>query len=115
MSGHTPTPWTFDEHGGTFYVWGPGQAMVTDGDVDEGYVARMRGVGRGATVEEQRANAEFIVRACNAHEELLQALREIAAVDAEDPSIPQDSPYAYAMGKAKGLATCAIVRAECRR
>jgi hypothetical protein len=76
VSGHTPTPWHIDKPY-YIYVWGPGQEMVADIPVDdeETYLARMRGVGRGATRDEQRANAEFIVRAANAHEDLLEAVR----------------------------------------
>lgn len=70
MSEHTPGPWNFDEHGGTFYVWGPRQSMVADGYTDEGYITRMRGVGRGATVEEQRANARLIAAAPDLYEAL---------------------------------------------
>lgn len=79
----TPSPWTFDEHGGTFYVFGPGQAMVADGNLDDDYLARIRGVGRRASVEEQRANAAFIVEACNAHDDLVEILR--AAMLYTDP------------------------------
>lgn len=75
--GRTPGPWTFDEHGGTFYVFGPDGGMVADGDDAEPWIARIRGVGRGATVEEQRANAAHIVEACNAHDELVAALKTL--------------------------------------
>jgi len=73
VSAHTFVPWKYSEHGGTFYIWGPGQAMVADGEMEEAYLARIRGVGRKATREEQEANAEFIVRAVNNHDELLAA------------------------------------------
>jgi hypothetical protein len=50
VSGPTPGPWTAHTHGGCFYVFAPGSAMVADdgGDDEAGCVARMRGVGRGA-------------------------------------------------------------------
>lgn len=65
---HTAGPWTSDEHGGSFYVWGPDMAMVADnenegGFVDAEVVARMRGTGRGATDEEKAANAALIALA----------------------------------------------------
>lgn len=57
---HTKGPWTYDEHGGNFYVWGLDHEMVADsedegGHVDKEVVARMRGTGRGATDEEKKA------------------------------------------------------------
>ncbi len=74
MSKHTPTPWHIDEPY-FIYIWGPEQQMVADLPFtdEEVYLARVRGVGRGATEEERRANAEFIVRACNSHKNLLEA------------------------------------------
>lgn len=76
MSKPTEGPYTYDEHGGTFYVWGRGHAMVADGDTDEGYVARMRGVGRGATVEEQRANAALLAASWDLREAAKHAAME---------------------------------------
>ena len=61
---HTPGPWHRDKEY-PIYVWGPGQKMVADlpspmdGDEDT-YLVRMRGVGRGATREEQDANCTLI-------------------------------------------------------
>jgi hypothetical protein len=60
---HTPGPWRSDG----IYVWAPGGKMVADFPLDfeddDGYLARIRGVGRRATVEEQRANAELMAAA----------------------------------------------------
>lgn len=56
----TPGPWTADTHGGAFYIFGPDMAMVADGAPDEIGIARMRGVGRGASDEEQQANTILI-------------------------------------------------------
>lgn len=60
---HTPGPWTAHECAGTFYVFADGQWMVADGETEEAWITRIRGVGRGATAEEQRANAELIAKA----------------------------------------------------
>ncbi len=71
----TPLPWHTDGHY-CGYIWS-GDKMVADFpmDEDEGtYLARMRGVGRGATHAEQQANAAFIVRAVNCHDQLVAAL-----------------------------------------
>jgi hypothetical protein len=68
MSKHTPGPWTLEEHGGAFYIFGPDMAMIADNDDEGGFVprevvARVRGVGRGATVEEQQANGKLLAAA----------------------------------------------------
>ena len=76
MSKYTPGPWEFDSHGGCFYVLGPKGEMIADGDTDEGYITRMRGVGRGATEEEQGANARLIA----ASPDLLAELQEANAI-----------------------------------
>lgn len=61
---HTPGPWTAHECAGTFYVFAAdGQWMVADGETEEAWLTRIRGVGRGATEDEQRANAELIASA----------------------------------------------------
>ncbi len=75
MAGHTKTPWTAQVF------------AVVDGD--GGYVVHAGGMGRNA--DEQIANAEFICRACNAHEALLALAREVAGdfddMDWEDAHI----------------------------
>ena len=61
MSNHTPTPWKLD---------------------DIGYGARINpdiawvGYGSAHDNKTHRANAEFIVRACNSHYDLLEALQK---------------------------------------
>jgi hypothetical protein len=64
MIGHTPGPWHTDDPY-FIYVWGADQQMVADLPTcdEETYLARMRGVGRGATEDEQRANARLIAAA----------------------------------------------------
>ena len=67
---HTPTPWKYD---GICYIWGPNSEMIVDEgspDPDELATIRMRGVGAQLPIKQ---NAEFIVRACNAHDDLLAA------------------------------------------
>lgn len=40
MSGHTKGPWTYEEHGGSFYVFGPDQAMIADNNDEDGNVPK---------------------------------------------------------------------------
>lgn len=77
----TPRPWHSDEPY-FIYIWGPGQKMVADlGSGEEAYLARIRGVGRGATQEEQQANARLIVSAVNAYEAHQRAAEALRALD----------------------------------
>lgn len=65
MTAHTPGPWVADPHY-YIYVWAADSKMVADLPIaeDEGtHIARMRGVGRGATPDEQKANAKLIAAA----------------------------------------------------
>jgi hypothetical protein len=87
MSKHTDLPWEVHEHehiNGEFWCsighdgWGP----ITDIIGAEGNKAEYWTTVAGmkylvAPVEEQRANAELIARACNSHGTLLLALEEV--------------------------------------
>lgn len=69
---HTPLPWKA--------AIGPDDRFPHKGNVygaDGIIVASLAGVWREGV--ESEANAEFIVRACNSHEELLAALRFVCA------------------------------------
>ncbi|KKM99211.1 hypothetical protein LCGC14_1150040 [marine sediment metagenome] len=62
---HTPTPWSLD-------VWVAGDFIGIDGNEKRRRVAMIKQVPRLDTAD--RANAEFIIRAANSHEALLEAL-----------------------------------------
>lgn len=66
---HTPTPWTLEqgnEHCKLFSANGPtGWQFI--GEIHTGHACNT----------DYRKNAEFIVRACNAHEELVKALQGV--------------------------------------
>jgi hypothetical protein len=83
---HTPTPWVADGH----YIHGP----------DELRFLAVAGDRAGVTPE---ANAAFIVRACNSHDELLHHLRILAE---------EDSQCAPDWVAKKSAARAAIARAE---
>lgn len=83
MSTHTPTPWQAFEFGGEHpaigikpETWAP-KIQYWIASVP---LRRAPGAGAsiqdcGATTDEARANAEFIVRAVNSHDRLVKALR----------------------------------------
>jgi hypothetical protein len=79
---HTPTPWhvggmgsaiAVHHKGQPFRVWAADGGGVAD-------VCTRRQLGADDAPEE-KANAAFIVRACNAHDELVAALHHIATGD----------------------------------
>ncbi len=64
---HTPTPWTYRQRTTT------DDLFVIEGE--NGY-----GVGRTFSFfDVDQANAAFIVKACNSHDKLVEALREMLA------------------------------------
>jgi hypothetical protein len=84
MSEHTPTPWRVEQ--GTGLVWG-NCSTFDDGTPDkfgvpvtDGQLERPWAKGQGPTYEEMEANAAFIVRAVNAHAQLVAALERLIEV-----------------------------------
>lgn len=75
---HTPTPW---------YCWGGAVYRDPDQDNPTAPIAFMCRDERATAAEiypvERDANAQFIVRACNAHADLLAALEMLLAEHAE--------------------------------
>ena len=81
---HTPTPWYFDElrgNDGMGYVCGPADEVITH----HGDHSLSQGINQ--------ANAAFIVRACNAHEELVEAARTTVRVAEAGPVIERNKPH----------------------
>lgn len=73
----TPGPWRADVHGDTFYVWGTERhmdPMVADSGDEALTIARIRGVGRGATEAEMKANARLIAASPLMYEALKEAV-----------------------------------------
>lgn len=99
----TKGKWSADTHGGCFYIFGPDSAMVADSENEGGFVppevvARMRGVGRGATDEEMEATASFIAAAANdaipllteCQQRITSLERQLEAINARFPgAVPQ--------------------------
>lgn len=61
MKNHTPTPWHL-----------AGDSLI----VEEHGISIAQMLNRGTETPSPRANAEFIVRACNSHDALLDACQE---------------------------------------
>jgi hypothetical protein len=74
MTEHTPTPWKKDEEYNTRPPMTSPFRVIANGSTSDRVrpICRMELQG-----EEAQANAEFIVKACNCHEELLEVLKEI--------------------------------------
>ena len=73
---HTPGPWTI----------GRGRRWITSGDVD---IARIHDVSKIGEAEAV-ANAEFIIRACNSHDALLEALENLMEWEGGEPGSYND-------------------------
>ncbi len=79
-SQHTPEPWFVHVGDGSLDLWEirtgrPGDNVPFNGDP---IVSFFEEPSAGAGGVEGKANAEFIVRACNAHEQLLATCQEFA-------------------------------------
>lgn len=70
---HTPTPWTADD-GAVWYGDRPIRVLIADCSPAGGN-------------DHAIGDATFIVRACNAHDELVAALREIAQMQPGQPKL----------------------------
>jgi hypothetical protein len=93
-SKHTPGPWENDEgsivsEGGTAIanVYGP-EDFPCLGNADDARLAEIE--------QECSANAEFIVRACNAHDDLVAALTDAVETGTHAPSCDAMSMHAEA-------------------
>jgi len=81
----TPLPWKVNSFRGiaTLTLEGGGTVeypicQVYTGNDDKEETLKGVALIYGDTYEEQTANAEFIVRACNSHEQLVEALEAVA-------------------------------------
>lgn len=74
QNAHIPTPWIFTPSGETMQGYSQPFAIAETDKYN--LVAGIFGDVKGG-VETAEANAAFIVRACNSHEELLEALKQL--------------------------------------
>lgn len=96
---HTPTPWELGT-GNTREIWG----YQDDENQNDVLIASCKSNGLIKT-DEERGNAAFIVRAVNAHEELLTAAKNVrnvlaGLVTGDLKSIKADSPALLALRNA---------------
>lgn len=86
---HTPTPWNVRGTNGLRIIYG-----------ENGSIAEVKNLKR--LVMENDANAEFIVRACNSHEALLEACKIALSKMQEFKMLEPDNYLIRAIAKAKG-------------
>ena len=87
MSKHTKGPWSYSFCGGAFYIYGANGGMVACdplSDAPDGSVGMVRGVGRGASLEEQEANAALMARAPEMAAEIVKLKAENAKLKERD-------------------------------
>lgn len=106
MSEHTPVPWRTAGSGPATPHFALSVRTVAGG-IAEGTICR---IWQRA---EAKANAEFIVRACNAHDDMLEALIEVIKT-AENPDMPWwiDNSNGCTIGFDLAKIKAAIARAE---
>lgn len=80
----SPLPWSIEE-------W-RGSTFIVTSDPDSDAVARVFGCHKGS--EQQKADAAFIVKACNTHDQLKDALQEAKALlEFNGINIDDDADY----------------------
>ena len=72
---HTPTPWSIGHSMERNYIYGGGSHLACIGSRENGFFIHDDG-----SLNESEANAAFIVRAVNSHDDLLEALEETVRV-----------------------------------
>ena len=102
MSEHTPTPWIYSSG----QIW-----KETGGDADQASVrlAMMDREEPDTAPVERDANAAFIVRACNAHDELVRAAW--AMVDYSRAETPTDHATPQELLHVRSMLVAALVEA----
>lgn len=101
MSDHTSTPWQWQMFSGEWHLVSlPSTKFVLREGVGGGHL-HLRDDGRKRMVpfDPSHPDAKFIVRACNAHEDLLAACKSVSSVGINDEVLDQ---LAAAIAKAEG-------------
>ncbi len=92
---HTPTPWKYGEKPAIDYMVGANRESV-------GYLEAPK--GSDSLTAQAKANKDFILRAVNAHEELVKALRSVIQ-EASTDALSQETwdEIRNALTKAEGI------------
>lgn len=110
---HTPLPYSVpsDDYSQGVYIGGD---VLAEGANDFGNTHALMATTSttGCSNLQRRCNAEFIVRACNSHYELLEALREIYNNASDCPASEGLKNDSWIAAKAKEIAIAAIAKAE---
>lgn len=88
--GHTPTPWHAEQFGGSQWA------------VRHGADRHFRFVCLTSQGNDQ-ANAKFIVKACNAHDDLVAAVKRLLAEDCDVDTCPHDDPATCPYANARAV------------
>lgn len=97
---HTPTPWKYGSTKGIY--------LGTDPDQKRRYAIESPSGNSWILQLDDKANAEFIVRAVNAHEDLLEACK--ALIDCQGERVPTAFNIRY--DRAVQMAWAATTKAE---
>lgn len=108
MTQHTRTPWRTDPD----YC---NDIQTSDGKLTIASIWHEEGGPWLPPLEEAEANAAFIVRACNAHDDMLSALRDVAEYLGDEPVAPSypSAHHAATVALIRSV-RAAIARAEGR-
>jgi hypothetical protein len=97
---HTPTPWKWDGSVVDFDKEQEAPWMVTD-YIPEGKRTHDK-ILFGAIECSSEENAEFIIRACNAHDELIDFVKDVSEFDGRNSTIHLKEIAKELLAKAKG-------------
>ena len=102
---HTPTPWhyTVGADSGTFPIWKSNEIMHR-----LAFIAMVANADESYPYKTTEANAAFIVKACNAHDELLKAAKIALAWMGVNATKSNEIEYV----KSRGYVLKAIANAE---
>ena len=102
---HTPTPWSIGHSMERNYIYGGGSHLACIGSRENGFFIHDDG-----SLNESEANAAFIVRAVNSHDDLLEALETLLALDTDGEAGCRIDPIEY--GRALAMARAAVAKAR---